>query len=409
MTSMWQEALAQFNEAAGILKISDREKKLLSTPVRILRKDLVIDMDDGSRKTFPAYRVQFNDWRGPYKGGIRYHPQVDLDEVQALSFLMGLKNTVADVPFGGGKGGVACNPKELSKPELEKISRAWVRAFAQNLGMAKDVPAPDVYTDSQTMAWMLDELSHLRGYTEYGFITGKPLELGGSVGRDIAVGLGGMFVLEEALKKYKVSKPKIVIQGAGNAGGNAALLLAKKKYPILAISDSKGGIYNPKGLDVDKVLAHKEKTGSVQNFSGAKNITNGELLELGCDVLVPAALENQITDQNADQIKATIILELANGPVTAQARKILFKRKIQSIPDILANSCGVTVSYFEWVQNRTGYYWKEDEVHAKLKEKMVQAFKNVYEMGQKYKVDLGMAAYVYAVERLVQVGRLRGK
>lgn len=405
---MWQEAFSQFNHAAGLLQLTDKEKKVLSTPKRILTQTLSISMDNGSTKTFQAYRIQFNDWRGPFKGGIRYHPQVDLDEVKALSFLMTLKNTVCDVPFGGGKGGVACNPKELSKTELEKISRAYIKAFAAHLGMSKDVPAPDVYTDSQIMAWMLDEFSTLKGFTEYGFITGKPIELGGSLGRDKATSLGGVYVLEEAMKKYKVTKPKTVIQGCGNAGGNAALLLNAKKYPILAISDSKGGIYNPKGLDVVKVLAHKEKTDSVQGFPGSKNITNDELLELPCDVLVPAALENQITAQNADKIKAKIVLELANGPVTAEARPLLFKRKIQSIPDILANSGGVTVSYFEWVQNRMGYYWKEDEVNSKLKEKMVVAFKGVYETAQKHKVDLGMGAYLHAIERLVKVGKLRG-
>lgn len=405
---MWQEALSQFNQAAELLKLTDKEKKTLTNPTRILTKILDIHMDNGTTKNFPAYRVQFNDWRGPFKGGIRYHPQVDLDEVKALSFLMTLKNTVCDVPFGGGKGGVACNPKELSKTELEKISRAFVRAFAQNLGMSKDVPAPDVYTDSQVMAWMLDEFSQIKGFTEYGFITGKPLELGGSVGRDVATSLGGIFVLEEALKKLKLKKPSVVVQGCGNAGGNAASILDGKKYLVLAISDSKGGVYNPKGLDIKKVLAHKEKTSTVQGFAGSKNITNAELLELSCDVLIPAALENQITEQNAKNIKAKIILELANGPVTAGARKILHGRKVQSIPDILANSGGVTVSYFEWVQNRTGYYWKEDEVQDKLKEKMTVAFKNVYETAQKYKVDLGMGAYLYAIERLVRVGKLRG-
>lgn len=408
MSSMWQEALVQFNHAASILNLSDKEKKLLSSPIRILQNNLEIQMDDGSVKPFQAYRVQFNDWRGPFKGGIRYHPKVDLDEVKALSFLMTLKNTVADVPFGGGKGGVSCNPKELSKSELEKISRAFVRSFSQNIGVDKDVPAPDVYTDSQVMAWMLDEFSRIKGYTDYGFITGKPLELGGSVGRDIATSLGGIFVLEEALKKYKVKKPKVVVQGAGNAGANAAIILSKKKYSILGISDSKGGIYNPKGLNITKVMEHKEKTGSVINFPGAKNLSNDELLETQCDVLVPAALENQITEKNANKIKAKIVLELANGPVTSEAHKILFQRKIHSIPDILANSGGVTVSYFEWVQNRTGYYWKEDEVHAKLKEKMVKAFNNVYATAQKHKIDLTTAAFVFAIERLVKAGRLRG-
>jgi len=408
MTSMWEESQSLFNEAAAILKLSDSEKKLLSEPMRVLQQDLEIEMDSGVKKSFPAYRVQFNDWRGPCKGGIRFFPAVNLDEVKALSFLMGLKNTVADVPFGGGKGGVTCNPKELSQKELEKISRAFVRAFANNLGQDKDVPAPDVYTNAQIMAWMLDEFSKIKGYTEFSFITGKPIELGGSLGRDKATSLGGIFVLEEALKKFSVSNPRIVVQGAGNAGANAALILQEKGYKVIAISDSKGGVHDPSGLDVTEVLEHKASSGSVQGFGNANNVSNSELLELDCDVLVLAALENQVTDKNAGNIKAKIVLELANGPVTAAARKALFKKNIQSIPDILANSGGVTVSYFEWVQNRTGYYWTLEEVNDRLKGKITRAFDNVLETSNRYSVDLGTGAFILAIEKLLSVAKLRG-
>jgi glutamate dehydrogenase/leucine dehydrogenase len=359
-------------------------------------------------KKYRGYRVQHNSARGPYKGGIRYHPQVDIDEVKALATWMSLKCAVVDIPYGGGKGGVACDPKKLSAKELETISRGWAKAMAKHIGPWKDVPAPDVNTDSQTMAWILDEYEKLTGVHAPATITGKPIELGGSLGRDKATSQGGFFVLREALKASKRKPGTVAIQGIGNVGGWLAEILHEQNFKVVAVSDSQGGIYNAKGLDIHKVMAHKKKAGAVKGFPGAKNITNEALLELQVDVLAPSALENVITKDNAAHIKAPIVLEMANGPTTPEADAILDKKGILVIPDILANAGGVTVSYFEWAQNLYGYSWDLEEVDRKLERQMTRAFKAVHETAQKHKISFRAAANVLALSRIAKAMGLRG-
>ncbi len=366
-------------------------------------------MDDGSTKIFPAYRVQYNNSRGPYKGGIRFHPQTDLNEVKALAFWMMIKTAVVNLPFGGSKGGITVDPKKLSPRELERLSRAWIRAFQNFIGPKKDIPAPDVYTTPQIMAWMMGEYSQLVGYNEPAVITGKPVELGGSLGRDTATAQGGFFVLEELLKTLKLDpkKQKVIIQGFGNAGMTMAKILSKNKCLIVGIADSQGGIYSPAGLKITELEKHKKKIGTVLNFSKAKKIKANKFLELPCDILIPAALENQITEKNANKIKAKIILELANGPTTPEADDKLFKKKVIIVPDVLANSGGVIVSYFEWVQNLANSYWSEAEVKNKLKKQITEAFLAIWEIRHQYNIDLRMAAFVLAVKRIEETMKLR--
>jgi glutamate dehydrogenase len=354
---------------------------------------------------FEGYRVQFNDARGPFKGGIRFHPDVNLDEVKALAAWMTLKCAVAHIPLGGAKGGIIVNPKELSKSELERLSREYIHKLHNDLGPDKDIPAPDVYTTPEIMAWMLDEYEKFHGRNP-GMITGKPIEIGGSKGRDKATAMGGFFVLAQALKVMNIKKPTVAVQGFGNAGSVIAEILYDAGFKIVAISDSKSGIFDENGLNIKELIEYKKNTGTVKGFIG-KDITNEELLEIDADVLVPAALENQITELNADAIQAKIILELANGPTTPEADKILFKKGTVVIPDILANSGGVTVSYFEWVQNIQNYYWTTDEVNARLKEKIVTAFENIYSISVEHKIDLRTAAYILAVERISKAILLR--
>lgn len=405
---VWEEALEQFTKAAKILKLDESTIGILTSPKQIIHVSIPVRMDNGKIKMFEGFRVQFNDLRGPTKGGIRYHPNVSLEEVKALAFWMTWKNTIVNVPFGGGKGGIICNPKELSEGELERLSRGYIVAMHHYIGPDKDIPAPDVYTNPQIMAWMFDEFHKIKGYNVFGMITGKPLELGGSEGRAQATAQGGVYILEQALKKLKLKNPTIAIQGFGNAGMNAAKLLSAKGFKIIAVSDSKTGVYNPKGLDIKKIVEHKQKTKTLCNIKTEKEITNAELLELKVDVLVPAALEGVITSQNVDNIKAKVILELANGPVSAKARDKLYKKKQISIPDILANSGGVVVSYFELVQNNIKYAWSEKEVLEKLKVKMIYAFDKVYTYSNQYKVDYGTAAYIYAIRKMLKVLILRG-
>lgn len=331
--------------------------------------------------------------------------------MKALAAWMTWKCAVVDIPYGGSKGGVICNPKEMSQGELERLSRGYIRAIGRFIGPEKDIPAPDVYTTPQIMAWMMDEYSKLEGYNVPGMITGKPIPLGGSLGRGDATARGGMYILREAAKHIglNLNNATVAIQGYGNAGQFAAKLVTEMfDSKIVALSDSKGGIYNEKGLDWKRVLEHKEKTKSVTGFNGSKQISNEELLELEVDVLIPSALENQITEKNADKIKAKIVLELANGPTTPEADKILYKNKVFVIPDFLANAGGVTVSYFEWVQNTYGYYWEEEEVREKLDKKMTKAFKDVLEMVKKYNVDNRTAAYMVSVDRVAEAMKLRG-
>ncbi len=389
---------------APLAGLSTADIGLLETPNHIYKAELKVN-----GKKYPAYRVQFNNARGPYKGGIRFHLEVSEDEVKSLAFWMTLKTAVADIPLGGGKGGVTVDPKNLGEKELQELSRAYVRAFADHLGSTIDIPAPDVYTNGQIMAWMLDEYEKQKGFHDPGMITGKPLELGGSLVRDIATALGGVYILEEAIKKLKLKGKRVVIQGFGNAGMNAAKLLAQRGFTIIAVSDSKGGIYNQQGLNVDEVVKIKEKTGSVQNYSSGKKISNEELLRLDCDILVPSALSDVITEKNAATVKAKVILELANGPTTPQADKILHQNKVLVLPDILANAGGVTVSYFEWVQNKYNYYWKEEEVRDRLREKMVAAFAKLWISFEGKQYDFRTATYIHALKKVLAAEKLRGR
>jgi glutamate dehydrogenase len=394
------------------LNLSKSVYEILSEPQRVLTVTIPVQMDDGSVKVFTGYRSQHNNALGPYKGGIRFHHDVNLDEVKALSTWMTLKCAVANVPYGGGKGGVIVNPKTLSQGELERLSRGYIRAIAPVIGADLDIPAPDVGTNGQVMGWMMDEFARIRGYNEFGVITGKPVIVGGSLGRVEATSRGCVFVIREAARVtgLKLKEATVVVQGFGNVGSIAARLLQQEDgCRVLAVSDSTGGIYNPNGLDIAAVEEHKARTGSVKGFPGSKEISNEELLALECDILVPAALENQITDKNAGKIKAKIVAEGANGPTTPEADRILAERKILVLPDVLANAGGVTVSYFEWVQNQYGYYWSEEEVNNRLERKMVEAFNNVFSLYSKRKdVDMRGAAYMVAIERISEGMRMRG-
>jgi len=404
-------AQAQLDRAAKKLNLDPGIHAILREPMRELHVSLPVKMDDGSVKVFKGFRVQYNDARGPNKGGIRFHPEETIDTVRALAAWMTWKTAVMDLPLGGGKGGVICNPKEMSEGELQRLSRAYIDAVGRIIGPEKDVPAPDVYTNPQTMAWMMDEFSKLRGYYCPGVITGKPIPLGGSLGRGDATARGGMYTVREAAKHLGIdlSKATVAVQGYGNAGYYAAKL-AKELFgcKVIAVSDSKGGILVESGLDADEVLAYKNKTGSVVNFPGSKPISNEAILELDVDVLFPSALENVITDKNAEAIKAKIIAELANGPTTPEADDILFKNGKFVIPDFLCNAGGVTVSYFEWVQNLHSYYWEEADVHQKLDRKMTQAFADTLAMAQQYKVDMRQGAYMVAIQRVAEAMKLRG-
>jgi glutamate dehydrogenase len=392
------------------LGYEDSVYEILKEPEKVLVVSIPVKMDDGSIKTFIGYRSQHSTALGPAKGGVRFHPDVTLDEVKALSTWMTFKCGVVGIPYGGGKGGVVCNPKELSRGELERLSRGFFRAIYPIIGPEKDIPAPDVYTNAQVMAWFVDEYSSLKGYYSPGVVTGKPIRLGGSAGRTEATGRGCMFTIREAAKEIGLDMKgaAVAVQGSGNVGGIAAKLIAELGSKIVAMSDSKGGVYNPDGIDPDAVLEHKAKTGSVLGFPGSQEISNDELLELDVDILVPAALENVITSKNAANIKAKIIGEGANGPTTPEADKILYEKGILVIPDILANAGGVTVSYFEWVQNLMNFYWTEEEVNNRLEGIMVRAFKEVYQMHKEHKVNMRDAAYMVSIQRVAEAMKLRG-
>ncbi len=405
-------AQAQLDEAAERLGLDKATHEMLRWPMREIHVTFPVRMDDGSYQVFHGFRVQYNNSRGPTKGGIRFHPDETIDTVRALAAWMTWKTAVVDIPLGGGKGGVICDPHKLSTAELERLSRAYIRAIGTALiGLEKDVPAPDVYTTPQIMAWMMDEFSTMQGWNEFGMITGKPIPLGGSQGRGDATARGGMYTLREAAKVLglELKDAPTAIQGYGNAGYFAHVLGSEMfGLKVVAVSDSKGGIYNPKGLDYKAVMAHKKETGSVINFPGADNITNEELLELDVPVLVPAALEDVITDENAGRIKAKVIVELANGPTTPEADLILHDKGAYVIPDFLANAGGVTVSYFEMVQNAYDYYWDLETVHERLDKKMTAAFHAVHEMAQKEGVHNRLAAYMVAVARVAEAMKLRG-
>jgi len=404
-------AQQQLDTAAAKLGLDRATHEFLRWPQKELVVTLPVPMDDGSVKVFRGYRVQYNSARGPNKGGIRWHPDETIDTVRALAAWMTWKTSVVDIPLGGGKGGVTCNPKTLSEAEKQRLARAYIRAVAGMLSVAKDVPAPDVYTTPQIMAWMMDEYETMVGQHHPGVITGKPIPLGGSEGRGDATARGGIYVTREAAKELGIdlAGKTMAIQGFGNAGQHAALLghelLGLK---LLAASDSKGGIYNPKGLDPRKVVDYKLKTGSLQGFPGAEPISNEALLELEVTVLFPAALESVITPTNANRIKCSISCELANGPTTPEADDILFDKGVFVIPDFLANAGGVTVSYFEQVQNTYNFYWPLSEVHQRLDEKMTRAFAGVYRMYAREKVNMRQAAYLVAVARVAEACKLRG-
>jgi len=404
-------AQQQLDTAAEILKLDPGMHAFLREPIRELHVSLAVRMDDGTVNVFKGFRVQYNDARGPCKGGIRFHPEETIDTVRALAAWMTWKSAILDLPLGGGKGGVVCNPKSMSKGELERLSRAYIRQVGRILGPQMDIPAPDVYTDAQIMSWMMDEFSAMHGYNVPGVITGKPLCLGGSCGRSDATARGGMYAVREAAKVLGIdlNGKTAAIQGYGNAGHFAHELAQELLgLKVVAVSDSKGGVYNENGLDLEEVIAHKGKTGSVVDLPGHRNITNQELLVLDVTVLFPAAMENQITGQNAADVKAKILAELANGPTTPEADDILGGNGVFVVPDFLCNAGGVTVSYFEQVQNAYNYYWPIEEVYEKLDVKMTAAFHSMYEMAQAYKVRNRVAAYLVAVSRVAEAVTMRG-
>ncbi|WP_018922205.1 Glu/Leu/Phe/Val family dehydrogenase [Salsuginibacillus kocurii] len=382
---------------------------LMKEPMRLLTVRIPIRMDDDSVKVFTGYRAQHNDAVGPTKGGVRFHPNVTENEVKALSIWMTLKAGIVDLPYGGGKGGIVCDPRQMSFRELERLSRGYVRAISQLVGPTKDIPAPDVFTNSQIMAWMVDEYSRIREFDSPGFITGKPIVLGGSHGRESATAKGVTICIREAAKKKElnIEGAGVIIQGFGNAGSYLAKFLHDAGAKIVGIADAYGGLYDADGLDIDYLLDRRDSFGTVTNLFKDK-LTNTEILEKDCDILVPAAIENQITEENAERIKAQIVVEAANGPTTLRATKILSKRGILLVPDVLASAGGVTVSYFEWVQNNQGFYWSEEEVGKKLEGVMVHAFDNIYRLASGRKIDMRLAAYMIGVRKTAEASRFRG-
>ncbi len=403
-------AQAQFDSAADYLMLDEGLRTILKRPKRQLIVSIPVRMDDGRIKVFEGYRVQHNLSRGPAKGGIRYHPDVTLDEVKALASWMTWKCATVNIPYGGGKGGVRVDPKQLSTGELERLTRRYATEIAPIIGPDRDIPAPDVYTTPQTMAWIMDTISMFHGHTELGVVTGKPLSLGGSKGRHEATARGCQYTTRAAcaVKRISLKGAKVAVQGFGNAGSIAARLLHEDGATVIAASDSKGGIYNEHGIDPEAALRHKEETGSLVGFKGCDPISNHELLELRCDILVPAALENTITMENAEHIRARIVAEAANGPTTPGADQILREKGIFVIPDILCNAGGVTVSYFEWVQDLYGFFWTEPEVNSYLERTMNAAFKDVYAAAEKYRVDMRTGAYITAVARVAEATKVRG-
>lgn len=403
-------ALHQLGVAAQHLNLDPGIHEVLKYPKRALIVSLPVMLDNGSVRVFQGCRVQHNDARGPFKGGLRYHPDVTLDEVTALAMWMTWKCAVVDIPYGGAKGGVCCNPKEMSSHELERLTRRYTTMILDFIGPYRDVPAPDVYTDEQTMAWMMDTYSLFKGYTVPESVTGKPVILGGFKLREESTARGVAFCVREAIKhlRMKRSVVTVAIQGFGSVGWNLARILHEDGYRIVAVSDSKGGIYNPKGIDPTKVCEHKNKTGSVQGYKDAEAVTNEDLLELPCDILAPAALENQITAENAGLIKASIVAEAANGPTTPEADKILREKGVFVIPDILANSGGVTASYFEWEQNLTREHWSEREAKARLERMVVKAFDDVYATSKKQETDMRTAALILGVGRVAEAIKTLG-
>ncbi len=407
----FETAKLQVDIVADLIGVDNGTREVLKHPKRELTVNFPVRMDDGSYRVFTGHRVQYNMARGPCKGGIRYHPQVTLDEVRALAAWMTWKCAVVNIPYGGAKGGVICDPKHMSKGELERLTRRYTSEIAGIIGPEMDIPAPDVYTDSQTMSWIMDTYSMQKGYSVPGVVTGKPISLGGSEGRGEATGRGCAYVIREAAKDLglHVKNGTVAIQGFGNAGSVTANILADEQgAKIVAVSDSRGGIYKADGMNPHAIEEHKHKTGSVVGFPGAKQISNEEVLELEADILVPAALENQITAKNADKIRAKIVAEAANGPTVPAADKVLFEKKVTVLPDVLANAGGVTVSYFEWAQDIQGFFWTLHEVNERLERVMVQSYKDVHKVAGEKKVHHRTAAYVVAIQRVVDAIRIRG-
>jgi glutamate dehydrogenase (NAD(P)+) len=403
-------AQIQFDMAAEYLKLDPGLRQILRTPKRVMEVSVPVKMDNGQTKVFTGFRVQHNVSRGPAKGGLRYHPNVTLDEVKALAAWMTWKTATVNLPYGGAKGGIVCDPKRMSKGELERMTRRYAAEIQPIIGPEVDIPAPDVYTDSQTMAWIMDTYAMTVGHAEPGVVTGKPVSIGGSEGRTDATGRGVLYVVEEAckVKKINLRGASVAIQGFGNVGSAVARLFAERKAKIVAISDSRGGVHNPRGIDPLRALRYKERSGTVVGMPGASRISNDELLALKCDILVPAALENAITLHNADQIKAKIVAEAGNGPTTPHADEILSRKGIFVIPDILANAGGVTVSYFEWAQDLQGFFWQVAEVNSKLEFVMRRAFNDVHETMRKFHVYPRAAAYILAVGRVADATLVRG-
>jgi glutamate dehydrogenase (NAD(P)+) len=406
----WAVAQEQFDLAAERLHLDDGMRGVLREPRREFTVHFPVHMDDGSVRVFTGYRVQHNLGRGPAKGGIRYHQDVSIDEVKALAMWMTWKCAVVGIPYGGGKGGVIVDPKQLSMRELEALTRRFFTEIEVLVGPEKDIPAPDVNTNAQIMAWMMDTYSMHAGYTVPGVVTGKPISLGGSEGRNEATARGTVYCIVEAARHLgiELKQAKVAVQGFGNAGSIAAQLMVAEGSTVVAVSDSTGGIHNPNGLDVARVIAWKKEHGTVQGFPGAGDVTNAQVLEVGCDILIPAALENQITEHNAGNIKARLIAEAANGPTTPEADRILWKNSKFMIPDILCNAGGVTVSYFEWVQDLNRDHWSEQVVNEKLKEIMVKAFTSVLAIARRDQIDMRTAAYLLAVQRVADAMQMRG-
>jgi glutamate dehydrogenase (NAD(P)+) len=408
--NVWEMAQAQLDDVAALIGLDSGIHAYLRVPKRILTVSVPCEMSDRSIRVFEGYRVQHNMSRGPAKGGIRFHPDVTLDEVKALAMWMSWKCALVNIPFGGAKGGIICDPKHMDMRELEHLTRRYTSEISIIIGPERDIPAPDVYTTPQIMAWIMDTFSMIRGYSVPGVVTGKPIAIGGSLGRDKATARGCMFVVDEALKELGITQAgaRVAIQGFGNAGLHAATLMQDAGYKIVAVSDSRGGVANDKGLDVKKLVAFKEETGSVTGFSGGDATSNKEVLEYPCDVLIPAALEKVITKDNASRIKAKVVAEAANGPTLPEADDILFDRGIMVLPDILANAGGVTVSYFEWVQNLQENFWEENEVNDRLKRMMIRAFRDTYDRAKQHKINMRRGAYVLAVGRVAEATMLRG-
>jgi len=406
----FESMMSRFDRAAQLLDLDPDLYAVMRVPNRELKVYIPTRMDSGRIQVFEGYRVQHNFARGPAKGGIRYAPDVNLDEIRALAAWMTWKCAVVNVPFGGAKGGIICDPQQMSIGELERMTRRYAAELLDFIGPEKDVPAPDMNTNEQTMAWIMDTYSMHARHTVNAVVTGKPVDLGGSSGRREATGRGSLFVINEAIKRFKMSPSatRVVVQGAGNVGGIAAHLLHEAGYKVVAVSDVHGGIYNPNGIDISEALKYLQATRSFEGYEGVEVVSNAELLELECDVLVPAATENQITSQNADDIKCKVLAEGANGPTTAAADQILHQKGIFVIPDILANAGGVTVSYFEWVQDRMGYFWREDVVNQRLQDTMVASFNDLCRYADAHAVDTRTAAYMLAIDRVAYDTRMRG-